>query len=67
MAYTQPQLTAIRNAYALGALTVEYAGQRITYRSRAEMKQIIDEMDAEVNPPAAGPTPNTSFVQFSRD
>jgi len=65
MAYSQTQLDALRKAYAIGALTVEYAGQRVTYRSRAEMKAIIDEIDAALNPSTV--SPRTSFVQHSRD
>lgn len=67
MAYSEAQLTALKNAYALGALTVEYAGQRVTYRTRAEMKAIIDEIDAELHPTANAGTFRTSYVQHSRD
>lgn len=64
MSYTQPQLDALKRAYALGALTVEYAGQRVTYRSRAEMKAIIDEIETSLNPASNF---CTSYVQHSRD
>lgn len=64
MSYTQEQLAALKRAYALGALSVEYAGQRVTYRSRAEMKAIIDEIETSLNPAASF---RTSYVQHSRD
>lgn len=48
--YTQAQLDALRAAYAQGVLTYEYDGKRVTYRSRDEMKAIIEEMKASLKP-----------------
>lgn len=42
MAYTQDDLTAIETAIKSGALTVEYADKKVTYRSLAEMLRIRD-------------------------
>lgn len=53
MSYTQGQLDALRDAYASGYLTVEYAGRRLTYRSRAEMAQIIATIEAALSPSTA--------------
>jgi hypothetical protein len=49
MAYTQTQLDALKAAYAEGVLVVTYDGRSVTYRSRAEMRAIISDIQAEVN------------------
>jgi hypothetical protein len=46
MAWTQTQLDDLEAAYAQGLLSVSIAGKSITYRSRAEMKAVLDEMRA---------------------
>ena len=43
---TQAQLDAIEAAYFSGNLTVRHGETSITYRTRAEMKAIINEMKA---------------------
>jgi hypothetical protein len=46
MSYTQDQITAIKNAIALGALEVRYAdGRTVKYRSLDEMRSILAEME----------------------
>lgn len=40
MAYTQAQLTLLDNAIAQGALVVEYADKKVTYRTLKEMLEI---------------------------
>lgn len=49
MAYTQELLDALKCALAEGAKTVRYQDKWIEYRSFAEMKQIIDLMENELN------------------
>ena len=61
--YTQTQLDALTSAYAQGVLTVEYDGKRITYRSRAEMKEIIDEIQGKVS---GNRRRRTSLASFNR-
>lgn len=51
--YTQAQLDALRTAYVSGALTVEYNGRRVTYRSRDEMAVLLAEMESDLTPTAA--------------
>ena len=46
--YTQTQLDTICEAIATGALTVHYGDKSVTYRSLAEMKQIKNDMEAEL-------------------
>jgi hypothetical protein len=48
MAYTQEQFTALQDAIAQGVLTVEYADKKVTYRSLAEMQQILSDMKIEL-------------------
>lgn len=52
MAWTQSDIDALKKAIASGALTVEMDGRRITYRSLAEMRSTLAEMEQEVNPAA---------------
>ena len=49
MAYTQTQLDALEASLASGALTVEYDGRRVTYRSVAELKESIAEVRAALD------------------
>lgn len=52
MTYTEDQYTALKAAYASGALSVKYGEQSVTYHSRVDMRRILDEMEAEFNPNA---------------
>jgi hypothetical protein len=52
--YTIEQYTALKAAYATGALSVKYDDQQITYRSRDEMAAILREMERELFPSSAG-------------
>lgn len=49
MAYTQSQIDALRAAIASGALVVRHENTTTTYRSLAEMKEILADMVAEVS------------------
>lgn len=42
---TQTQLDAIKAAYYQGVMEVSYKGRTIKYRSLAEMKRIIDDLE----------------------
>ncbi|WGF89880.1 phage head-tail joining protein [Marinivivus vitaminiproducens] len=46
--YTEAQLIALRQAIATGAMTVEYEGRRITYRSLNDMLSLLRIMEADV-------------------
>jgi uncharacterized protein YdbL (DUF1318 family) len=61
--YTQEQITALRAAIATGATVVEYGDKRVEYRSLAEMRSILAEMEAEL----AGQKQNarTKFAYFN--
>lgn len=45
---TQTQLDAIKSAYYKGVQEVSYNGRTVKYRSLAEMKRIIDELEREL-------------------
>lgn len=46
--YTIEQLEALESAYAEGATKVKYQDKEIEYRSRKEMRGIIEEMRQEL-------------------
>ena len=46
--FTQKQLDDTRAAYAEGALIIADADRRVQYRSRAEMRAIIHEMEVDL-------------------
>lgn len=55
MAYTADQAQALRDAIASGVLTVRSStGETVTYRSLAEMRSLLSEMEADI----AGADPN---------
>lgn len=57
MAWSQSDIDAMKKAIATGALHVDYpGGGGVTYRSLADMRSILGDMQAEVN--AAAGTPN---------
>ena len=69
MAYTQTDIDALKAAIATGALECEFGSgaerRKVKYRSLAEMRSILADMQAEVTP--ASVTSNTSFAEHSRD
>lgn len=48
MAYTQDHLTRLTDAIAQGALSVEYADKKVTYRSLDEMLKIKRDMEFQL-------------------
>lgn len=47
--YTQAMLNALKKNYASGTLSLTYDGKEIRYRSLAEMQQIINTVQSELN------------------
>lgn len=43
-------LRDLKEAYYLGATRVKFRERDVSYRKREEMKAIIDELEAELNP-----------------
>ncbi len=48
MAYTLAQKQALENAIAAGVTSVSYEGKSTTFRSLAEMRQLLAEMTAQI-------------------
>lgn len=49
MAWTQDDVDALKAAMATGARDVQYSdGSRISYRTLAEMRDVLAEMQAEI-------------------
>ena len=66
MAYTEDQLIALEQALASGALTVEYADRRITYRSIDDLKKAIQVVKAELNSGTINEHPTRSVAKTSK-
>lgn len=65
MIWTQEHITTLAGAISKGILEVSYDGKRVVYQSLAEMRSLLAEMRAQVNPAASGY--GTVFTTFSRD
>lgn len=66
MSFTSDQVSALKIAIATGALSVRNAnGEAVTYRSVAEMRQVLALMEAEV----AGAATAARYINptFTRD
>lgn len=57
-------LRDLKEAYYLGATRVKFRERDVSYRNRADMKAIIDELEAEVNPQRR--RKHTILTTFSR-
>lgn len=69
MAWTQADIAVLKRAIATGARRAEYGSGEtrrvVEYRSLAEMKAILADMEAEIAGPAA--PQRFAITQFSRD
>lgn len=64
MAFSLPDLTALEQAIALGAVKVRYAdGREVTYRSLAEMRSLVNEMRSQLGIASTAPR---SFIAEHR-
>ncbi|KFI24358.1 phage head-tail joining protein [Paenirhodobacter enshiensis] len=66
MAYTQAHLDLIKESYASGVTSVSYDGKTTTYRSLAEMKQIIATIEGELSSTSGRSRPVAGFATFRR-
>ena len=67
MSFTSEQVAALRAAIATAALSVRNAnGEMATYRSLAEMRQVLAMMEADLAGASAAP-PTVGFVRYARD
>ncbi|WP_323041138.1 phage head-tail joining protein [Gemmobacter sp.] len=60
MSYTQQDITRLRSAIAKGASQVRVGEEQITFRSLAEMRSLLAEMESSVN----GATSRQHYPQF---
>lgn len=67
MAYTQTQRDALEAAIATGALTVRYGDTTTTYRSLAEMSQVLAAMDRDLSTAAGTRKRRVTKVTCTRD
>ncbi|HAU29812.1 MAG TPA: hypothetical protein DCW68_06880 [Rhodospirillaceae bacterium] len=51
--FTEAERTALRRAVALGVLRVNYGGNSVEYRSLQEMRDILRQMDLDLDGAAA--------------
>lgn len=63
MNFTQTNLDAVNKAIASGALTVEYDGQKIIYRSMSELLRARELIKSEL---ASTPRVSHSVASFNR-
>lgn len=67
MPYTQQQYDALKAAIASGAYSVRYGDKQVDYRSLAEMKQTLADMEAELGiNPTKKPRKYASFTKGLR-
>lgn len=50
MPFSQEQYDALKEAIASGATTITYGDKTVSYRSLAEMKELVRMIDAELFP-----------------
>jgi hypothetical protein len=65
MAYTEAQRDALKEALALGATKVRYRDREVTYRSLDEMKELLRDIERELEAQAGRcPPRRTRQVRF---
>ncbi len=67
MAYTQAQRDALAAAIASGALIVRYGETSTTYRSLAEMRQVLATIDQDLSVAAGTRKRRITKVTSTRD
>lgn len=67
MAYTQQQADALREAIAEGVTTLSSDGRTVTYRSLADMRSLLQEIEAALAGPAVAGNSRRVYARFQRD
>ncbi|HEY8708748.1 MAG TPA: hypothetical protein VIM34_12210 [Burkholderiaceae bacterium] len=65
MAFTREQHQALQEAIANGALTVDFNGRRVTYRSLDEMMRILSLMERDLGGNQV-PNDRRRYASFSK-
>lgn len=64
--FTVDQLNKLKKAISQGALTVEYADKKVTYRSLNEMIRIKQMIEAEINGGSDNCNDGVSYMEFNK-
>jgi len=66
MSWTQPELDALKKAYASGTLRVSFEGRSVEYGSAADLLSRIRIIEAEMSAQSGGAAPKRSFASFRK-
>lgn len=66
MAFTSTELDALKRAYAMGVVEVEYDGKRTKYDSGAAILRRIKVIEAEMAAASGTPKSMTVLTSFNR-
>lgn len=66
MAWSQPELDALRKAYASGTLRVSYDGRSVEYGSEADLLRRIRIIEGEMAAAEGRPRPRRSLAAFRK-
>jgi hypothetical protein len=71
VAYTQSDIDTLRAAIATGALEVTFGAgpdqRTVRWRTLAEMRSVLAEMETAVNGASVTPSPRVSYASHQRD
>ena len=66
MSWTEPELAALRKAYASGTLRVSFEGRSVEYGSAADLLSRIRTVEAEMQSQSGAKPPRRSLAAFRR-
>lgn len=66
MSWTEPELAALRKAYASGTLRVSFEGRSVEYGSAADLLSRIRTIEAEMAAQSGSRPPKRSLASFGR-
>ena len=66
MSWTEPELAALRKAYASGTLRVSFEGRSVEYGSAADLLSRIRTIEAEMAAQSGTRPPTRSLASFGR-
>ena len=66
MTWTQPELDALKKAYAAGTLRVSFEGRSVEYGSAADLLSRIRIIEAEMSAVAGTREPRRSLASFRK-
>ena len=66
MSWTEPELAALRKAYASGTLRVSFEGRSVEYGSAADLLSRIRTIEVEMAAQSGTRSPKRSLASFGR-